>query len=325
MYPRLSDLFKDLFGVDFPLPIYSFGFMVAAALLVAGWLAGRELDRYHGLGLLPGVPARTTEKDALGREKVRDSLVPPSALMTLVVGVAALLGIAGAKLFHILENLGDFAKDPVGMIFSSGGLTFYGGLIVAAVGVALYLRKKGLSVPIAADAIAPTIPLGYAIGRIGCYLSGDGDWGVCSTLAAKPAWLPGALWSETFPRNIFGVDVIEYTAGQMQQAGMDPSACASATGVYPTMLYETAMGLVAFGVLWALRRHAHAPGWLFGLMMVLLGLSRFAVEHIRVNNVGSLLGIPVTQAQVISVALMLAGLVIMLRRWKPTPAVAATA
>src|SRR5690606_9074133 len=92
-------------------------------------------------------------------------------------------------------------------LFSPAGLTFYGGLICAGLAIAYYVRKKGLAVPRVADAVAPSLILGYGIGRIGCYLAGDGDWGKCSALSQKPAWIPDFLWSETFPRNILGVDV----------------------------------------------------------------------------------------------------------------------
>lgn len=322
MYPRLSDLLADLFGISSPIPIYAFGFMVAVAILVAGWLAGKELDRMYGLGLVPGVTTKTKAKDALGREKEQTVTASPSVLLTTIMGLAALFGVIGAKLFHILENLGTFAQDPLGMIFSTGGLTFFGGLIVAAVGIAWYVRKKGLPVGRVADAVGPTVVLGYGIGRIGCYLAGDGDWGVCSNLAAKPSWIPGFLWSETFPRNILEVNVLDYTARQMQQAGMDASGCAGASGVYPTMLYETAMGLALFAGLWALRKHRYGAGWLFGLALVALGVERFLIEHIRVNNVGDLFGIPVTQAQVISVVLVAAGIGIAARTMRQTPAAA---
>lgn len=322
MYPRLSDLLTDLFGIHSPLPIYSFGFMVAVAILAAGWLAGKEFDRMYGLGLLPSVTTKEKTKDALGREKEQTVSASPSVLTTTMMGLAALFGVLGAKLFHILENLDDFAQDPLKMIFSTGGLTFFGGLIVAALGIAWYVRKKGLPVGRVADAIAPTILLGYGIGRIGCYLAGDGDWGICSNLANKPSWMPAFLWSETFPRNIMEKNAIAYTADQMQRAGMDASVCAGATGVYPTMLYETAMCLVLFAALWALRKHRYGAGWLFGLTLVALGVERFLIEHIRVNNVGDLFGIPVTQAQVISVLLVVAGLVIAARTMRKTPAVA---
>ena len=324
MYPRLSDLLTDAFGISFPLPIYSFGAMVATAILLAGWLLARELDRMHGAGQMPALrvkapaaPARPAAGSRAGGAKSPRAERPsaerprtgsdgtvaamPSAIGNRLVLLAALTGVAGSKLFHILENLGDFAADPAGMIFSSGGLTFYGGLITAALAIAWTVRRAGLPVARVADAVAPGLILGYGIGRIGCYLAGDGDWGVCSRLADKPAGLPSWLWSETFPRNILGLDI----PGGICPPGFD--------GVYPTMLYEFALCLAAFGLLWALRRHPWRAGWLFGLYLVMTGAERFAIELIRVNNVGTYLGIPATQAQVISVVLAVAGVAIMVR------------
>ena len=144
----------------------------------------------------------------------------------------------GSKLFHILENLDRFAEDPAGMIFSTGGLTFYGGLIVAGLWIAWYVRQKGLRIPDVADAIAPSLLLGYGIGRIGCYLAGDGDWGICSSLANKPGWLPDWLWSETFPNNILNLDVAQRCALEYGP---------QYDGVFPTMLYEFAMAAALFG------------------------------------------------------------------------------
>lgn len=315
MFPRIS----DLFGENFPIPIYSFGAMVATAILVAGWLLARELDRMYRAGQVPLLhvarPVTATKAGGARRVRKMDAGVEtqmPSTIVNRLVILAALGGIAGAKLFHILENLDEFAADPAGMIFSSGGLTFYGGLIVAALLIAWNVRRAGLPVGRVADAVAPGLLLGYGIGRIGCYLAGDGDWGICSRLADKPAWLPAWLWSETFPRNLMGpgqtpVDVISYTAAGMRSAGMDASVCTGASGVYPTMLYELTMCAVGFAMLWALRRHPHRAGWLFGLYMILTGIERFLIEQIRVNNVGTWFGIPATQAEVISVLFIAAG------------------
>ncbi len=144
--------------------------------------------------------------------------------------------------------------------------------------------------------------LAYGIGRIGCYLSGDGDWGVCSTLDAKPAGLPGFLWSETFPRNHLGVDPVAYNA---LERGAE-CTLANPTGVYPTMLYEFAMAAVLAGVLWALRKNPFKAGWLISLYAVFAGVQRFIIELIRVNP-DSAFGLP--QSQIISIGFIVAGLV----------------
>lgn len=284
MYPRLSDLFEDLFGFALPLPIYSFGAMVAVAVLVATWLTARELDRRYKAGMLSSVSIR--ERDSRGRYQTRKA--SPATLIGTMTLVAVGAGFVGAKIFHILENLDTFVLDPLGMIFSTGGFTFYGGLIFGALGVILYARQKGIPIPQLADAAAPGLMLAYGIGRIGCHLAGDGDWGIAANVAAKPDWLPMWLWAESYPRAIIG----------------PPPA-----PVYPTPLYEFAMATLFFGVLWALRRHAFLPGWLFSLYLVLNGLERFLIEQIRVNNHFMLWGLRVTQAEVIAVLLMIGGAV----------------
>ncbi len=300
MYPRVSDLFRDLLGVELPFPIYSFGLLVAVAILTGTWLAAREMDRLYRAGQLGGVQVPVDDERGRQRGKTREA--SPSVLMPTVAILAAVAGVAGSKLFHLLENPVETALDPWGMLFSGAGLTFYGGLICAGLGIAWYVRRRGLHVGRVADATAPSLLWGYGIGRIGCYLAGDGDWGVCSDLSDKPAWLPDWLWSETFPNSILD------RGNRMTQDALRIEDCpAWADGVYPTMLYETAMALALFGVLWALRTHPFRAGWLFMLYLVFNGVERFLIEQIRVNNTFDVLGLTVTQAEVIAVAITLAG------------------
>ncbi|MEM1096265.1 MAG: prolipoprotein diacylglyceryl transferase family protein [Bacteroidota bacterium] len=286
MYPRLTDIFPDLFGFELPFSLYSFGAMVALAAWTAGALTTRELNRMHALGQVGAVTLHEKDKDG----KKRLVTHSPGIIMTSLTVYAVVIGFAGAKLFHILENLDTFSRDPLAMILSQAGFTYYGGLVVAAAFVAWYVKRQGLSVPRFADAVAPGLILGYGIGRMGCHLAGDGDWGIASDLAAKPDFLPTWLWYETYPRNYLGIDL-------------------SGAGVYPTPLYEIAMCLVIFAVLWMLRDHAFRAGWLFSLYLVFNGAERFLIEKIRVNNVFDLFGLQVTQAEVISSILMLLGVV----------------
>jgi phosphatidylglycerol---prolipoprotein diacylglyceryl transferase len=287
MYPRLSDVFQDLFGFSLPIPIYSFGAMVAIAVLTATYLTARELNRMYLTGRIPGV--RLDRQDKAGKKRGSRIGSPAELIGTLTV-LAVVLGVAGSKVFHILENLDQFALDPVGMLFSTGGLTFYGGLIVAGVGIAWYVHRRGLPVGAVADATAPGLMLGYGIGRIGCHLAGDGDWGIAADMSLKPEWLPMWLWAETYPNNILGVNIPE-------------------PGVYPTPIYEFVMAGLLFAVLWGLRKHPFINGWLFSLYLVFNGAERFLIEQIRVNVETTFLGITVTQAEVISVVLIIAGLV----------------
>lgn len=300
MYPRLSDITQDLFGFTLPFPIYSFGAMVAVAVLTAMWLARLELDRMYEQGRIGTI--RLKAEEAKGRSKRRAwKDVPPSAMIGTVTVMAVLLGIAGSKLFHILENLDAFSRDPMGMLFSSGGLTFYGGLIVAGVAIAWYVRKKGVSLGAFADALAPSLMIAYGIGRIGCHLAGDGDWGIVADMGLKPEWLPTWLWAETYPNNILGVNL------------PDP-------GVYPTSIYEFVFAALLFGVLWAFRKHPYRNGWLFSFYLVLNGTERFLIEKIRVNNEFDVFGLTLTQAEIISSLIIAAGLVGLVFTWKRRPA-----
>ncbi|MEM8487823.1 MAG: prolipoprotein diacylglyceryl transferase family protein [Bacteroidota bacterium] len=302
MYPYLSDLFKDFLGIELPLPIYSFGAMVALGAMVAAWLLGKELDRYYRAGLINGVkmPAEMTKKEAgkkggksrggqrrAGRKLVT---VSPSYAVWTVTIVALVSGFAGAKIFHALENLDKFAADPLGMLFSSGGFTFYGGLLVGTISVIWYLRKKDLSVPVFADSLAPGLMIAYGIGRMGCHLAGDGDWGIAANLALQPSWMPDWLWAETYPSNILGRDL-------------------SAAPVYPTPIYEFFAALVIFAILWSLRKHPFVSGWLFFVYLMFNGVERFLIEKLRVNNVFDLFGMDVTQAEIIASLIFLTGLI----------------
>jgi phosphatidylglycerol:prolipoprotein diacylglycerol transferase len=296
MYPRVSDLFKDLLGIELPFPIYSFGLMLAIAILTAVWLAGRELDRMYRQGRIGSV--RVPTEDGKGKRTASPSALIGTLSIFVVVG-----GIAGSKLFHILENPNDFAADPLGMIFSTGGLTFYGGLLVAGGAIVWYLRRHQVNTAAFADAAAPGLMIAYGIGRIGCYLAGDGDWGTCSYLENKPSWLPDWFWSETFPNSILD------PGNQLTNDALRIENCPpAADGVYPTMLYEfLACGVVLFGILWLVRKHPFKNGWLFSLYLVFNGVERFLIEKIRVNNEFDVLGLTVTQAEVISTLIFLVG------------------
>ena len=309
MYPRLSDVFEDLFGVGLPFPIYSFGAMLAVAILTAGWLTRLELDRMYRAGRIGSVRVPASEPEGAKGKRAKRATVEasPAAIAGNLAFIAIIGGVLGSKLFHILENLDQFARDPVGMIFSTGGLTFYGGLIVAGLWIAWYVRKKGLRIPDVADAIAPGLMIGYGIGRIGCYLAGDGDWGVCSALENKPGWIPAWLWSEDFSQNVVGPNMTPVDLVQQCVLNYGPIY----DGVYPTMLYEFAMAAVLFGILWALRKHPFKAGWLFALYLVFAGAERFLIEQIRVNNEFDLFGLVVTQAEVISAVLILTGAILL--------------
>lgn len=296
MYPRLSDLFVDLFGIELPFPIYSFGLMVAIAFLTAAGLTYAEFKRMYHEGRIGTITVRG-EKDRKGRPRKKE--VPPYELIGTLTILAAVVGIPGAKLFHILENFDAFLAAPGQMIFSTGGLTMYGGLIIATLFLAWYVQHRGIYRWDFFDAVGPGLMAAYGIGRIGCHLAGDGDWGIPADMALKPDWLPTWLWAETYPNNILNVTLA------------DP-------GVYPTPIYEFVASIILAGILWGLRKHPFRAGWLFSLYLIFNGIERFFIEKIRVNVEMNMFGITFTQAELISVLLIIAGIVGLVLTWKRT-------
>lgn len=215
--------------------------------------------------------------------------------------IAFVGGILGAKVFHNLEYIEDFMRDPIGQLLSFSGLTFYGGLIVAGLGIAYYVRRKGFEVGAFADAVAPALMLGYGVGRIGCQLSGDGDWGIVNT-SPKPeslSFLPDWMWAFDYPGNV------------LNQVLTQP--------VWPTPFYETMMAFAIFGILWAVRKRLNFMGQMFGLYLFFNGLERFWIEKIRVNSKYHIFGAEITQAEIISTLLMIGGIALFImaqRVWK---------
>jgi len=229
--------------------------------------------------------------------------VKPQELTANILLISAGAGLVGAKIFHQLENWDDFITDPLGQLLSGGGLTFYGGLICGAAAVILYVRKYGIKTGVIADAMAAPLMLAYGIGRIGCHMSGDGDWGV-ENLNPKPEWLqflPDWMWAYTYPNNVI-------RAGERMANCTDPMGvyCYElATPVYPTAVYEAIMGVILFTIIWKLRDSFSTPGMLFGVYLVFNGLERFSIEKIRINNE---LYNGLTQAEMISAGLIIFGL-----------------
>ena len=217
--------------------------------------------------------------------------------------IAAVSGIIGAKIFHNLENIDIFLADPVGQLLSFSGLTFYGGLIAGAISVIWYTKKYNINTKHLIDSYAPALILAYGIGRIGCQMSGDGDWGI-NNLEPKPHWmscLPDWMWSYTFPHNVINAGVpIEGCSGKFCMELANP--------VWPTAFYEVVMSLAIFGLLWAMRKHIKVPGALFFIYLVFNGVERFFIEKIRINTEYNILG-GITQAEIISFCLVLTGII----------------
>lgn len=413
MYPSLSDLLQDVFGIHVRLPIQTFGFFVAIAFLAAAYVLTKELMRREKLGWIKGVAEkywvgkpptvsdvllhafigfvlgyklvgaiwqwdtfvdqpqayllsgagsmpsgillallfgffryRNKKKQQLAKPILREEMIMPHQRVGDFTVIAAIGGLIGAKIFDSLENWHSYMQDPLHSFFSFSGLTFYGGLIVAGVGIAWYAHKKGINLWHLADAFSPAMMLAYGLGRIGCHMAGDGDWGIYNSAYLndghgrvvpappggfqqalhqyqdfflpnygsfaqvphayflKPHWLsflPDWLFAFTYPHNINneGIPI----------PGCEGLHCAMLpVPVFPTPLYEITACLILFGILWYLRKRIFRPGLLTAIYLIMNGVERFLVELIRVNTKYDILGIHPTQAEIISLLLIIAGI-----------------
>lgn len=273
-------------------------------------------------GLFAWLRWRAKEKTRLPEPKTEVVTIAAHEHAGNITITAGIWGLIGAKLFHWLEYPDQFLEfitspDTADIIT---GLTMYGGLIVAGFMVIRYFRKNGIAPLLGADAAAPGVMLAYAVGRIGCQVSGDGDWGIANPTPA-PSWMPSWLWSYDYPNNvnaIVGPQRGGYSGEMITDGTCFEGYCTHLVpGVYPTPLYETLMCLALFGLLWALRKRLRPAGSIFFLFLFLNGLERFFIEKIRVNEpvIGN-----ITQAEIIASCLMLAGIagLLWLRRKNPT-------
>jgi len=266
-FPYLGDVFRVVLGVNVPLPIPMFGLFVALAVVLAAHTFSLNARRAEALDRLPAGSHR---------------LVSELAVITM------LAGIVGARVFHILDHLPEYAGDPASLVFSRSGYSIYGGLFFGVLAGMWLLRRHGIPVMPMLDSVAPALLLGYAVGRIGCQVSGDGDWGIAANLALKPDWLPMWLWAQTYQGNIAG-EAIPFP------------------GVYPTPIYESVAALLMFAMLQAYAKQMRPLGSIFALYLLGAGFERLLIEKIRVNPRLHFLGFAFTQAELISVCLILAG------------------
>lgn len=370
MYPTLTDFFREVFGVNIPLPIQTYGFFVAMAFLTGILFLSIEFKRKEREGLLHkitrrekiGEAAKPTallmsaiggflvgfkaleailhysdfvanpqifilstrgsmiggiivaalsaylnwrdkNKQKLDKPKWVEKTIYPHDLAGNILIVAAVFGLLGAKIFHNLENIDQLIADPIGSIFSFSGLTFLGGLIVGVATVIYYTSKNNIPAMYALDSAAPALALAYGVGRIGCQVSGDGCWGVPNP-NPKPDWmsfLPDWMWSYTYPNNVI-------------DAGSKMAECTSShchvldVPVFPTPFYETSMMLLIFIFLWSIRKKVKMPGVMFAAFITLAGFERFFIEKIRINNEYHIFGYGITQAEIISSIMIIAGI-----------------
>ncbi len=254
-----------------PLSIYSFGFMLVVAFYSCFYLLTKEMKR-------------------LGYE---------TKLASDIVFAAAVGGILGSKVYYLLENISRTIDDPIGMIFSGAGLVFLGGLIGGTLGVTYVIRKNNLNWFEFGDIVAPLLILGYAIGRMGCFLVGD-DYGLPTHLSIGMIFEQGIPPTTTYSFEAYypWIDI----------SGFEPGLIA----VLPTQLMETCLGLLIFFYLWKKRTSVLVKGQLFFTYLILAGIERFVIEFIRVNPkyIWFTDSIGFSGAQLISILMILTGFVL---------------
>lgn len=243
------------------------------------------------------------EKAKLPKPKTVEVTVRPHELMSNLIVWAAVWGFLGAKIFDNLEHWDTFIQDPIGGLLSFSGLTFYGGLICGGAAVLYIAYKNGIKPLHMLDVGGPGMMLAYSVGRIGCHLSGDGDWGI-PNLNPKPFnWLPDWLWAYTYPNNVANEgNPIAGCVGKYCNELPQP--------VYPTAIYEVILAFIIFLILWNIRKKINLPGMMFGIYLMFNGLERFFIELIRVNSKYTVAGISFTQAELISSILFISGCIL---------------
>ena len=249
-------------------PITSFGVFMFLSFLTGGMLLRAEMGR-----------------SGYDPEKAWD-----------LIFVAVLGGVIGAKMYYVLLNYPRLLEDPMRSIFSRGGMVWYGGFGGAILLIVWEIKRSGLPLGRVADLCAPPLTVGYAIGRMGCFLVGD-DYG-----RPTGSWVGIRFPQGTPPTR---ADVLQDRFG----IEVDPALVerfGQVVPVHPTQLYEIAMALVIFVILWRLRLRERGPGWIFWLCLALLSIERFLVEFVRAKD-DRLLG-PLTIAQIIAIGLVMLGL-----------------
>jgi phosphatidylglycerol:prolipoprotein diacylglycerol transferase len=240
----------------------------------------------------------------LAKPKVVEETRHPYQLMGFIVFSVGFFGFIGAKLFDIVEHISQFRYDPIGVLFSANGFAYYGGLIFGALTYLYIGYRNGMKQVHLADIGSPGMMLAYGIGRIGCHLAGDGDWGIINE-HAKPqwlGWLPNWMWSFKYPHNAINAGI--------PIPGCDGNYCNQLVkGVYPTSFYELVLCIGMFGLMWAFRKKIKIPGLMFCIYLILNGSERFLIEHIRINFNYRFLGITFTQAELIGGLMLLGGVV----------------
>jgi prolipoprotein diacylglyceryl transferase len=260
-----------------PITIPTFGLMVATALLVSAYVLQADFNRRRAqLARLPGYKEQRDEG-------------------FLIIGIAGIAGLIGARLYHVLESPTEFFADPWNLLFSRFGFAWFGGFLGGFLALVILARRSKIPLLEFLDICSPAASVGYAIGRIGCLLSGDGDYGKPTTWR----W----PWGMAFPRGVVP------TTETCVQWGWPPDC-----RVYPTPLYEFFIWLAIAAFLWHMGtkslRGPKARGEIFCNYLILTGVARFLIEFIRINP-RSFFGL--SNAQAASLLSILVGAVLLWR------------
>jgi len=282
-----------------PLRVYSYGLMLGIAFLLGSAIMARALKRR---GLDP-------------------------AIANTVTILAVLFGISGAKFLYLLEEFQAFRADPIHMTFSAGGLTWYGGFLLALLAVSVYIRWKKVPFMKVWDCLGIALILAYGVGRVGCHLSGDGDYGQPTKLpwgtiyaegTAKPTMMLEEYFNrEPAMREQWHYDSLRVMVGGKDRMGHLYTKFDAQTPLHPTPLYELVLGIAGFFILLAVEKRDLVPGQLFMVYLMLSSTFRFAVEFLRLQP---RIAFGLSEAQLFSVAIFalgVAGFMILARRATP--------
>ncbi len=289
------------------------------------------------------------KKEQLPEPQQKKIAIYPHQRITEFVVAAMIAGILGAKIFNAFETWDEFIKNPVENLLSSSGLTFYGGLISAAIVIYFYAKKHNIAPQHLADSFAPALMLSYGIGRLGCHFAGDGDWGIFNSAYitqldttlrdAAPGEFIKAIHADLnymgqMVREFGSMDKIPHAYQpapswlpdwmfamnypyNVNNEGMPIMGCVGQycsvlpVGVFPTALYEAFTCTILFFVLWKLRHKMKHALHISGVYLIMNGLERFFVEKIRVNSTYDWGFIHPTQAEIISALLVLLGIALL--------------
>ncbi|MCB0523852.1 MAG: prolipoprotein diacylglyceryl transferase [Saprospiraceae bacterium] len=260
-----------------------------------------------GAVMLTAITYFDGQRRKLEKPETKEVPVYPHDRISEMTVIAAVSGILGAKIFDLFDNWDSFLQDPIGSLASGGGLAFLGGLVFGFIGVVYYIWKNNIPFFPTADAAAMAVTAGYGVGRIGCQLAGDGDWGIVNS-APKPGWmsfLPDWMWAYRFPHNVLNTEFTDPVGSVPIEGCTWDYNMQLSEPVYPTPFYEIMMMALIFGLLWALRKRLRIQGMLFFVYLGVIAIERFLIEKIRVNVVHDIMGMKMTQAEIISVILFL--------------------